>query len=353
MAEKRAGLSIVLGTMTFGWSKSSRTIDTSLAGTLLENFATRSKDYREIDTALIYMDKPGIAENMIREAIQQSPTLSSIDNLAIHTKAHPILGGDAPGLSEEGLSHQVELSTTNLGLKSIPLFYLHSPDPKIPLVESLEYCNKLHQKGLIGELGLSNYTSLEVKEAYELCKEKGWLKPTVYQGNYNCLNRLVEKDLFPVLKECGIRFLAYNPLAAGLLSGKYFSESGEISLPSSGRFHSNPNYQSRYWKEDTIEGMNSLGKIAKQHNLSILQIAFTWLLRHSQLSSERNDGIVLGVSSVDQLTQNLDAIEKAEDLPEPILKEIENVWGLCCDDAFQYSRGMSGGGGDASVGISK
>lgn len=342
-------ISIVLGTMTFGWSKSSRSIDAKIAQEMMEAFA--ASGHKIIDTALIYMDEPGISERMIATAIKNSPTLQQ-SSFEIHTKAHPADKCDPLGLSQQGLENQANKCLANLECSSLPLLYLHSPDPKHQLKDTLEGCNNLFKQGKIGAFGLSNYTTEEVAEAHKLCSENGWLLPSVYQGSYNAINRAVEKELLPTLKELNIAFYAYNPLAAGLLSGKYTNQKKE-EVPTEGRFGNNENYQQRYWKDDTLEAMNSVAEVAKKHNLSVLEVAFSWLLNHSKLSAERGDAVILGVSSMNQLQQNLKATNAPAPLPEDVLAELEKGWKLCEDDAFSFSRGKSGGGGDAMVGISK
>ena len=104
----------------------------------------------------------------------------------------------------------------------------------------------MHKEGKFIELGLSNFSAWETMEVWHICDKNGFVKPTVYQGMYNAIARQVERELFPALKRHGIRFLCYNPLAAGLLTGKHdFSKE-----PSDGRFKNNSMYMDRYWKKE-------------------------------------------------------------------------------------------------------
>ena len=125
-----------------------------------------------------------------------------------------------------------------LNVDSVKLFYLHAPDTETPLVETLQEVQKLHNEGKFEQLGLSNFSAWETAHVWHLCDKLGVVKPTVYQGMYNGITRQVEQELFPCLRRLGIRFLAYNPLAGGLLTGKHRFD----QEPDHGRFKDNSMY---------------------------------------------------------------------------------------------------------------
>ena len=95
---------------------------------------------------------------------------------------------------------------------------------------------ELREAGKFGELGLSNFPASLVLEAAEICAVRGWEAPTVYEGVYNAFSRSSEA-LMPTLRAAGMRFAAYNPLAGGLLCGKYHTAG---QLPQTGRFADMP-----------------------------------------------------------------------------------------------------------------
>jgi aflatoxin B1 aldehyde reductase len=70
--------------------------------------------------------------------------------------------------------------------------------------------NKAHKAGKFERFGISNYTAEEVEKLVEICETNGWVKPSVYQGQYNAIARLNEDDLFPILRKHGISFYAYR-----------------------------------------------------------------------------------------------------------------------------------------------
>ena len=122
------------------------------------------------------------------------------------SKAHPSQPG---GLSEAGLRYQLNLTRSALHYTSpsqkLSEYFLHSPDTASPLLESLHTMHAFIEEGHIRAWGMSNYHADEVRRAIELCAEHGLTPPSVYQGLYNPLNRAVEDDLLPLLKEHKIR----------------------------------------------------------------------------------------------------------------------------------------------------
>ncbi|OBS60049.1 hypothetical protein A6R68_08819, partial [Neotoma lepida] len=120
-------------------------------------------------------------------------------------------------------------------------------------------------QGKFVELGLSNYASWEVAEICTLCKKNGWIMPTVYQGMYNATTRQVEKELLPCLRHFGLRFYAFNPLAGGLLTGRYKYQDKDSEQPESRFFGSQVSqmYMNRYWKEEHFKGIALVEKALK------------------------------------------------------------------------------------------
>jgi aflatoxin B1 aldehyde reductase len=262
-----------LGTMTFGWSQSSKKVDDTAAQQFLGQFV--GAGHRTVDAARIYAG--GKSEQMLGRVMAKGhggPTGRSC--LTVVTKAHP---SQPQGLSAEGLRAQVAASLEALGVDSVELLYLHQPDTKASLVESLQTVHALIEEGKVGAYGLSNYAAVEVARCVAICEEKQLTKPVVYQGLYNAINRRVDTELFPTLRAAGMAFVAYNPLAAGLLTGKH-SPGGEVQA---GRFKNNPNYLDRFYKPDLFEGLQLVRDACEEAGVSMTGAAFRWLLCHSAL----------------------------------------------------------------------
>lgn len=142
---------------------------------------------------------------------------------------------------------------------------------------------------------------------------------------YNAITRQVELELFPCLKQYNIAFYAYNPLAGGILTGRYTRE----EKPSEGRFNVasmwGQKYRERYWKAEVFDVVDELAAVCKQHNISMAAAALRWCVHHSKMDATRGDKIIIGASSIDQCRANIAAC-KAGPLPEDFLPIFARGW---------------------------
>jgi len=324
-----AGLpEVYFGTMTFGWNQASSAVDLNVASAMLQRFLAAGG--KEVDTARIY--SAGDTEPMLGQ-ILRSPEVQGRE-YRLGTKAHPSQPG---GLSAKGIRSQLEASLEALQTDRVDVLYLHQPDPENSLTESLECIHALIREGKVGQLGLSNYSAVETERLCNLCQANGWTMPSFYQGLYNPLNRLVEEDLLPILRRHAVGFVAFNPLAAGLLTGKH-RPGGEVLA---GRFKSNPNYLPRFYTDANFEALTRIRGACEAHGLGMVAATYSWLLRHSKLDAALGDGLLLGASSVQQLEENLTACGSAQELPSPVLDAFDGAWELCKDGPFPYWRSYS------------
>ncbi|XP_051844341.1 aflatoxin B1 aldehyde reductase member 2-like [Antechinus flavipes] len=319
----------VLGTMEMGGR-----MDSSASEAAVHAFLKRG--HRELDTAFIYGDGQS-------ESILGSMGLGLGDGgsrVKIATKANPLNG---KSLRASSVRSQLETSLKRLQCSRVDLFYLHMPDHSTPVEETLRACNELYQEGKFVELGLSNFAAWEVAEICTLCKNHGWVLPTVYQGMYNALTRQVETELFPCLHHFGLRFYAYNPLAGGFLTGKYKYEEKDEKQPL-GRFFGNSFseiYRNRFWKEHYFQAVALVEKaLAASYGTkppSMTSAALRWMYHHSQLQGARGDGVILGMTSLEQLQQNLAASEEGP-LEPGVVKAFEQAWHLVAHECPNYFR---------------
>src|SRR2546426_5106858 len=120
------------------------------------------------------------------------------------------------------------------------------------------------------------------------------------QPMYNLLARGIEQEYLPMAKEFGISTVVYNPLAGGLLTGKQ-----KRDAPLKGtRFDGNHMYLSRYWHAEDFDAVGELLDIAQQAGRSPVSMALNWLLHHTPI-----DCVILGASKLEQLEENLQAME--------------------------------------------
>lgn len=307
---------LILGTMTFG----QQAFDEEAA---LMFKTAMDNGIRDFDTAYVYNN--GECERVIGRVLEKFED----KNYRIATKVNPRITGK---LDREAILAQFNESLERLKTDSVDILYLHFPDHLVTLEEMLSTCDELHKEGKFNELGLSNYPASEVEKACEIAKANGWVMPVVYEGIYSALNRKVEDELFPVLRKYGMRFSAYNPLAGGLLTGKYKSID---DMPSDGRFVKRPNYKGRYWLESNFKAVNIIREACVKENISMVEASFRWLAYHSCICFEKGDAILIGASRPSQLVQNIETFAGGP-LPEALVKAYEEAWEVCKDDARDY-----------------
>lgn len=295
--------------------------------------AFRQAGHNELDTAFVY--NKGQTETLLGELNAGSQLNATL----LAGKANPAVEG---GLSPESIERQLTTSLKRLGLPSLDLFYLHSPDLAMPIRDSLQAVANLHQRGLFQRFGLSNYAAWQVAEIVEICRAEGWIVPEVYQGMYNALTRDVERELFACLANYGMAFYVYNPLAGGLLSGKHQSIH---ALPDSGRFASFDGYQARYWKPAYFEAVDTLSDQCCEHGIEPAAAALRWLVHHSDLTDESGvfvnmtteHGIIIGASSLNHFNQNLKATTEPP-LPGALIEAIDTAWEQVRPACIKYFR---------------
>lgn len=154
---------------------------------------------------------------------------------------------------------------------------------------------------------------------------------------YNAIQRAIEPELIPMLRRYGIDIVVYNPIAGGVLSGKYKTN----EIPAEGRYSNTnetvgKNYRARYFQDATFDALRLIEPVVEKHNLTLLEVAFRWLIHHSQLKiKDGNDGIIIGMSNQSQLESNLKDIEKGP-LPEDVLKALDEAWLVTKPTAANY-----------------
>lgn len=306
---------LILGTMTFGES-----VFNPAVGEFINTFLDAG--YDELDTAYVYNN--GVCERLLGEA------LTDINRpYKIATKVNPRISGK---LDADAAYKQINESLQRMNVECVDTVFLHFPDPATPVTSVLSAMAELHNKGKFKELGLSNFPAWMVADVWHICDKHGWVKPTVYEGIYNPLTRKAEAELNDALNNFGMRFYAYNPLAGGLLSGRYTNFE---DAPADGRFTHRPNYQSRYWKKSYFDAVSVIDTTAKKHGITCIEATYRWLVHHSMLNGNRGDAILIGASKIEHLKQNMATVKEGP-LPEDIVKAFEDAWQITKADSPEY-----------------
>ena len=169
------------------------------------------------------------------------------------------------------------------------------------------------------------------------CKYNNWVRPTVYQAMYNCITRGIEAELLHACRRYGLDVVVYNPIAGGLFSGKIKSKD---MVPAAGRFSDTANsgkmYRNRYFRDSTFRALQLVEGAVEKHGLSLIETALRWSVHHSQLKiKDGGDGIIIGVSSAQQLDENLTNLEKGP-LPDDVVQALDEAWAVTKADTVDY-----------------
>jgi aryl-alcohol dehydrogenase-like predicted oxidoreductase len=252
---------LALGTMTFG-----DTVTEEVAGGMLS--AALDAGITVVDTANGYAG--GASEEILAKLLP-----GHRDDVILASKAgmpHPDAGNNSP-LSAEGLRLSIEGSMQRLATDRLDLFYLHQPDRKTPLTETLAAVGQLIREGKIRAWGVSNYAAWQISELNEAADAAAVPRPVVAQQLYNLLATRIEDEYLEFARHTGLLTVVYNPLGGGLLSGKHsFTES-----PTEGRFGNSrlaEMYKERYWDPRLFEAVTQLAAIADGAGLPLPELSF-------------------------------------------------------------------------------
>jgi 1-deoxyxylulose-5-phosphate synthase len=299
----RTGLTVsrlCLGTATFG-----KQTDESVSHQILDLAAEAGINF--IDTADAYPMSADMALAGRTEEIVGRWLRDKRGRFIVATKAGGPVGPSPwdQGSSRKHLLEAIEASLRRLGTDYIDLYQLHIDDPETPLDEALEALDAIVRSGKARYVGVSNFLAYRVARALGRSDVLRIARPVSVQPRYNLLFREIERELLPLAKEEGLAVIPFNPLAGGLLTGKYhhgvLPEKGRFS-PEIGQFGAI--YQSRYWHEREFQTVEKLRDVASQSGEPLPKLSIAWVLANPTITSA-----ILGASRLDQLTDTLAAVD--------------------------------------------
>ncbi|KAH6999345.1 NADP-dependent oxidoreductase domain-containing protein [Ilyonectria destructans] len=215
-------------------------------------------------------------------------------------------------------------SLQKLKTDNVDVYYLHAPDRRVPWKETLSGLDELHQQGAFKRLGLSNFLGQEVEEIIQVAKEKNFVVPSVYQGNYSAVARRADEEIFPTLRKHNISFYAYSPIAGGFLS-----KSKAALTDTEGRFSKdNPFaniYNAMYNRPSFMAALDVWEQIAKDERVTKAELAYRWVVYHSKLRGDLGDAVIVGARKDQQLRETVEAIKNGP-LSEGTVRRIDEIW---------------------------
>ena len=299
----RTGLKVsevCLGTMTFG-----NQADQETAFRIMDVADGAGVNF--FDTADVYplggaLDRVGETERIVGRWIKDR---GARDRIVLATKCRGVMG---EGPNNEGLSRKHILEACDQSLRRlqtdyIDLYQAHHPDPNTPIEETLGAFDDLVRAGKVRYIGCSNFAGWQIMEGLWTSDRRNLARLDCAQPRYNILYRMIEDEILPVCRRFGVGVIAYNPLAGGMLTGRYRKdqevESGSrFSLPVAGEL-----YRRRYWKQPEFEAVERLLQFFTERDKSLTHVALAWVLAQEGITSA-----ILGASRPDQLEDSLQGI---------------------------------------------
>jgi L-glyceraldehyde 3-phosphate reductase len=231
------------------------------------------------------------------------------DELVISTKA----GYDMwPGPygdwgSRKYLLASLDQSLRRMGLDYVDIFYSHRADPETPLEETMGALHSAVRQGKALYAGISSYSAERTAEAAAIMRRLG-TRLLIHQPSYSMLNRWIEPELLDTLAAEGIGCIVFSPLAQGLLTGKYLD-----GIPEGSRASHDGTFSPELLNEQTLSKVRALNELASSRGQSLAQMALAWTVRDERITST-----LVGASSVEQLEENVRALERLDFTPDEL-----------------------------------
>jgi len=317
----RSGLmvsEICLGTMTFG-----NQINEAESIKLIKWAIDAGINF--IDTADQYVD--GLTEEIVGKGLK-----GARHSVVLATKVGAWKSGPTVndiGLSRKHIMKGIEGSLRRLDTDYIDLYYAHRWDWATPIDETLRALDDLVHQGKVRYIGCSNYFVWQLCKALWVSELQNLTRYDCTQPPYNLITRGIEDEFLTVCKNEGVGVCVYNPLAAGLLTGKH----DPTKPPAKDTRFSNKlmgkTYSDRYWLESNFEAVKRFKEITQQHGRSMAQFALAWILNNKTITS-----VVCGSTSIKQMEENAGATEVK--LSDDELAACDKVWNQLRPPRFFY-----------------
>lgn len=271
-----------VGCNNFGWR-----IDEAATGAVVD--AALEAGITFFDTADIYGG--GKSEEYLGRALGRRR-----GDVVIATKFGHRSGGPERGAHPEYIPRALDASLKRLGTDWVDLYQLHTPDPRVPIAETLGALDALVAAGKVREVGCSNFSMAQLAEA-DAVRTSHEVRFASVQNHFNLLER-GEQEVVAASASAGRAFLPYYPLASGLLTGKYRRDR---AVPEGTRISGGGRY-SPLLNEDNLDTVERLATYAESHGRTLLELAFGWLLSHVAVAS-----VIAGATSPAQVVANAHA----------------------------------------------
>jgi aryl-alcohol dehydrogenase-like predicted oxidoreductase len=221
------------------------------------------------------------------------------DEVVVATKFGMAVDAERKGAKPDYLRRALEDSLRRLGTDHVDLYQLHRPDPETPIGETLAALDELVRAGKVREIGCSNFSAAQIREAHGAV-QKGAAAFVSVQNEYSLLERGPEREVLPECERLGLAFIPFFPLASGVLTGKYHR--GE-EPPAGTRLASMPAGRAgSALSDERLSVVERLEEFAARNGHSVLELAIAWLAAQPAVAS-----VIAGATAPSQVTANAEA----------------------------------------------
>ncbi|MDR9417185.1 MAG: aldo/keto reductase [Gracilimonas sp.] len=312
----RSGLKV--SALSFGsWVTFGEQVDTDLAYNQMKTAYDAGVNF--FDNAEAY--ESGQSEIIMGEVIKKAEWKRS--DLVLSTKI--FWGGEGPndqGLSFKHIKEGTEAALERLQTDYVDLIFCHRPDLHTPIEETVWAMNQMINEGKALYWGTSEWNADQIRKAYHFAKENHLRPPLMEQPEYNMFKRdKVEQEFANLYDDIGLGTTIWSPLASGLLTGKY-----NDGIPEGSRLDLDKYSWLRKRLLESEKGKEKLRKVEKLAGVSddigipMPQLALIWCLKNPNVST-----VITGASNVKQVEQNMEAIEKVDQVDEEVKNKIEEI----------------------------
>src|SRR5215212_106036 len=282
-------------------------------GRRLDSDATSAVVDAALDAGITFFDTADVYSGTKSEEYLARALGQRRDEVVVATKFGSAVDEQRKGARPEYVRQPVEDSLRRLGTNRIDLYQLHTPDPKVPIEDTLGALDELVKEGKVREIGCSNFSADQLREAEGAAPREGAARFASVQNEYSLLHREPEGEILPECECLGIAFVPYFPLANGLLTGKY--RRGQ-DAPTGSRLDSGRG--ERLLTERNLDIVERLIEFSQRQGHTILELAFSWLLAWPAVAS-----VIAGATSPEQARSN--AAAAGWKLTDEELAEITSV----------------------------
>lgn len=284
---------ICLGTMTFG-----READEKASFEILDRYIELGGNL--IDTADVYSS--GASERVVGQWLAERGNRDKIV-LATKVQGQTGTGPNDGGLARLHIMRAVEASLQRLQTDVIDLYQIHRWDPTTPPEETLAALDDLVHQGKVRYIGCSNLKAWQLSKYLHIARCNGLTRFISLQPAYSALNRSAELELLPLCEDEGLGVINYNPLAGGMLTGKY-RRGGP--MPTGARLEAFKQYYERYYTDQALDIVEAFVQAAEQRGVTPAQLAVAWVLGDRRITCP-----IIGARNLEQFNDTVQGAELA------------------------------------------